>query len=96
MLAFFPDEGLADEPAMVLKNWEQAGEHMKVDGVGVLVKDKNGEIKEHKLGKRVGKKGMGVGVALGVVAAIPTGGLSLVGVISHSEGPTHERARRRG
>lgn len=79
VLAFFPDEDLADEAAMVLKNWEKANEYMKVDGVGVLVKDKNGEIKEHKLGKRAGKKGMGVGVALGVVAAIPTGGLSLLG-----------------
>jgi hypothetical protein len=45
----------------------------------VLVTDKNGQVKEHKLGKRAGKKGMGIGVALGVVAAIPTGGLSLVG-----------------
>ncbi|MCX4985552.1 hypothetical protein [Streptomyces sp. NBC_00572] len=50
VLAFFPDEDLADEAAMVLKDWEQASEHMKVDGVGLLVKDKNGEIKEHKLG----------------------------------------------
>ncbi|WP_392964880.1 hypothetical protein [Streptomyces sp. LN245] len=79
VLAFFPDEDLADEAAMVLKDWEQASDHMKVDGVGVLVRDKNGEIKEHKLGKRAGKKGMGVGVALGVVAAITTGGLSLLG-----------------
>jgi uncharacterized membrane protein len=78
VLASFPSEDLADEAAMVLKNWERASEYMKVDGVGVLVKDENGEIKEHKLGKRAGKKGMGVGVALGVVAAIPTGGLSLL------------------
>jgi uncharacterized membrane protein len=45
----------------------------------VLAKDENGDVKEHKLGKRAGKKGMGIGVALGVVAAIPTGGLSLLG-----------------
>jgi hypothetical protein len=79
VLAFFPNEDLADEAAMVLKNWEKASDYMKVDGVGVLVKDENGEVKEHKLGKRAGKKGMGIGVALGVVAAIPTGGLSLLG-----------------
>ncbi len=80
VLAFFPSEDLADEAAKVLKSWEKATEYMKVDGVGVLVKDENGEIKEHKLGKRAGKKGMGIGVALGVVAAaIPTGGLSLLG-----------------
>jgi uncharacterized membrane protein len=79
VLAFFPSEDLADEAATVLKSWEKATEYMKVDGVGVLVKDENGEIKQHKLGKRAGKKGMGIGVALGVVAAIPTGGLSLLG-----------------
>jgi hypothetical protein len=79
VLGFFPSEDLADEAAMVLKNWEKAHEYMKVDGVGVLVKNENGQVKEHKLGKRAGKKGMGIGVALGVVAAIPTGGLSLLG-----------------
>jgi hypothetical protein len=79
VLGFFADEDLADEAAMVLKNWENASGHMKLDGVGVLVKDKDGKVKDHKLGKRAGKKGMGVGVALGVVAAIPTGGLSLLG-----------------
>jgi uncharacterized membrane protein len=79
VLAFFPNEDLADEAAMVLRNWDNASEHIKVDGVGVLVRDENGKVKEHKLGKRAGKKGMGIGVALGVVAAIPTGGLSLVG-----------------
>ena len=52
---------------------------MKVDGIGVLVKDKDGKVKQHKLGKQAGKKGMGVGIALGLVAAIPSGGLSLVG-----------------
>ena len=52
---------------------------MKVDGIGVLVKDDDGKVKEHKLGRRAGKRGMGIGVALGVVAAIPSGGLSLAG-----------------
>lgn len=79
VLAFFPTEEVADGAAMVLRNWDEASEYIKVDGVGVLVKDENGKIKEHKLGKRAGKKGMGIGVALGVVAAIPTGGLSLLG-----------------
>jgi uncharacterized membrane protein len=62
-----------------LRNWEKATEYMKVDGIGELVKDDNGKVKEHKLGKRAGKRGMGIGVALGLVAAIPSGGLSLAG-----------------
>jgi uncharacterized membrane protein len=79
VLAFFDTEDAADEAAKALKDWEKATEHMKVDGIGVLVTDDKGEVKEHKLGKRAGKRGMGIGVALGVVAAIPTGGLSLAG-----------------
>ncbi|MFJ6636710.1 DUF1269 domain-containing protein [Streptomyces sp. NPDC091376] len=79
VLAFFPDEESADQAARSLKNWEKATEYMKVDAIGVLVRDSHGKVKEHKLGRRAGKKGMGVGVALGVIAAIPTGGLSLAG-----------------
>ena len=41
---------------------------MKVDGIGVLVNDDDGTVKEPKLGKR----GIGIGVALGLVGAIPT------------------------
>lgn len=65
VLAFCPDKDLADEAAKVLKNWDKPTEYMKVDGVGVLVKDKDGTGKEHKLGKRAGKKGMGIDVAAG-------------------------------
>jgi uncharacterized membrane protein len=79
VLAFFDIEAAADQAAEALKNWEKATEYMKVDAIGVVAKDENGKVKEHKLGKRAGKKGMGIGVALGVIAAIPTGGLSLIG-----------------
>ena len=79
VLAFFDTEDAADQAAKALKDWEKATEYMKVDGIGVLVKDDDGKVKQHKLGKRAGKRGMGIGVALGVVAAISTGGLSLAG-----------------
>lgn len=79
VLAFFDSEDEADQAAEALKGWEKATEYMKVDAIGVLVKDKDGNPKQHKLGRKAGKRGMGVGVALGLVAAIPTGGLSLVG-----------------
>ncbi|MFJ1864282.1 hypothetical protein ACIOD1_06600 [Streptomyces sp. NPDC088097] len=77
--AFFPDEDSADQAAQALRDWEKATEYMKVDAIGVLVKDEQGQVKEHKLGRRAGKRGMGIGAVLGVIAAIPTGGLSLVG-----------------
>jgi uncharacterized membrane protein len=79
VLAFFANEAAADQAAEALKNWEKASEYMKVDAIGVLVKDKEGKVKEHKLGRRAGKKGMGIGIALGLIASIATGGLSLVG-----------------
>jgi uncharacterized membrane protein len=79
VLAFFDTEDAADEAAKAMNDREKATEYMRVDAVGVLVKDGEGKVKEHKLGKRAGKRGMGVGVALGLVAAIPSGGLSLAG-----------------
>jgi len=62
VLAFFPTEDGADEAAKALKKWEKASEYMKVDAIGVLVKDKDGEVKQHKLGKQAGKRGMGIGI----------------------------------
>jgi uncharacterized membrane protein len=79
VLAFFDSEDAADKAAEALKKWEKATEYMKLDAIGVLVKEEDGEVKQHKLGRKAGKRGMGVGVALGLIAAIPTGGLSLVG-----------------
>lgn len=79
VLAFFDTEDAADHAAEALKKWEKATDYMKVDVIGVVAKDADGKVKEEKLGKRAGKKGMGIGVALGIIAAIPTGGLSLIG-----------------
>jgi uncharacterized membrane protein len=79
VLAFFDTEDAADDAAKSLKSWEKASEFMKEDAIGIIAKDTDGSIKEHKLGRRAGKKGMGVGVVLGLIAAIPTAGLSLVG-----------------
>jgi uncharacterized membrane protein len=79
VLGFFDSEDAADEAAKALKGWEKATEYMQVDAIGVLCNDKDGKVKQHKLGRTAGKRGMGVGVCLGLIAAIPTGGLSLVG-----------------
>lgn len=77
VLSVFNTEQQADEAAAALKTWDKATEDIKLGGIGVLVKDVDGKIKEHKAGPRRGGKGAGVGLVLGVVAAIPTGGLSL-------------------
>ncbi|MDM0048842.1 DUF1269 domain-containing protein [Variovorax sp. J22R115] len=79
VLAFFANEAAADQAAEALKKWDKATEYMKLDAIGVLAKDQEGKVKQHKLGTRAGKKGMGIGIALGLIAAIPTSGLSLAG-----------------
>ena len=76
ILAFFDDGVIADGAVNELKNWDKASKEIKLGDIGVLVKDDKGKIKQHKLGSRR----TGVGAILGViVAAIATGGLSLVG-----------------
>lgn len=79
ILAIFDSEDTADKAAEEIKSWDKASDLIKLGGVGVLVKDKNGKIKQSKLGARQGRKGAGIGLALGLIAAIPTGGLSLAG-----------------
>ena len=39
VLAFFPNEEVADGAAMVMRNWDNASEHIKLDGIGVLAWD---------------------------------------------------------
>jgi uncharacterized membrane protein len=78
VMAFFPSETAADDSAAVLKEWAKANRRVDLEAIGVLVKDQDGAVKTHKLGTRQAGKGIGVGSVLGLVAAIPTGGLSLV------------------
>ena len=79
VLAFFPNEGAADRAARALRNWDLSNDRIDLDAIGMLARDESGAIKQHKLGARASKKGMGIGLLLGIVAAIPTAGLSVVG-----------------
>lgn len=75
VLAFFENEGAAEEAVKQVKEWDKVTEEVKLDAIGILVKDEKGKIKTHKLGKRK----TGVGAVLGALAAVLTGGMSLVG-----------------
>jgi hypothetical protein len=50
VLATFGEEGTADEAANRLKEWERSSEDLKFDAIGVLVKNKRGNVKGRKLG----------------------------------------------
>ncbi len=74
VLAFFASEGAADTAVNELKSWDKASKEIKLGAIGVLVKDDKGKIKTHKLGSRR----TGLGAVLGVLAAMLTGGASLL------------------
>src|ERR1700704_1559533 len=78
VLGFFESEQAADGAAGALRSWAKTNRRVQLEAVGVLVKGDDGNVKTHKLGPREGKKGMGVGAVLGVVAAVASGGITLV------------------
>lgn len=75
VLAFFDTESAADNAVNELKNWDKASKEIKLGSIGVLVKDDKGKIKTHKLGSRH----TGVGVVLGAIAGVLSGGLTILG-----------------
>lgn len=75
VLAFFNSEPAADNAVNELKNWDKASKEIKLGAIGVLVKDDKGKIKTHKLGSRK----TGVGIVLGAIAGILSGGLTILG-----------------
>lgn len=77
LLGIFADEAAADAAVTSLKDWAGATKGIWLDAIGVLAIDESGQLKEHKLGARSGKKGAGIGLVLAVVAP-PT---LLVGMI---------------
>lgn len=78
VLAFFASEVEADLAVESLKSWDQANDEIKLGAIGVLVKNDQGEVKVHKLGARTTGKGAGIGTVLGIVAAMLSGGLTLL------------------
>jgi len=78
VLAFFEDEAAADGAVGALQSWAKHNRRVQLDAVGVLVKEADGQVKTHKLGPTEGRKGVGIGAVLGVVAGIASGGLSVI------------------
>ena len=74
VLAFFKNEAAADEAVNKIKQWDKASKEVKLGAIGVLVKDDKGKIKTQKLGQRQ----TGAGAVLGALAAVLTGGISLL------------------
>jgi hypothetical protein len=84
VIGIFENEEAADMAVQALKTWDQESVDIKLGAIGVLVVDEKGQIKEHKLGQRSGRKGAGIGLVLAVIAP-PTllAGLIGGGAIGH-------------
>jgi uncharacterized membrane protein len=74
VLALFDNEAAADEAVKTVKSWDKASKDIKLGSIGILVKDDKGKVKTDKVGARHTK----TGVAGGVLAALLTGGFSLL------------------
>jgi predicted flap endonuclease-1-like 5' DNA nuclease len=87
VLAFFNDEDAADDAVESLKAWGKANHDVKLGAIGVMVLDDKGELKTHKLGKRSVGKGAGIGLVAAVIfppsllAGVVGGGL--LGALHH-------------
>ena len=83
VLAIFDDEASADRAADSLK--ESGVAHG--DAIGVLVVDRNGNLKTDKVGKRSMGKGAGIGVVLAMLTPVGLGaglvGGGLLGELHH-------------
>jgi len=70
VLATFPDEAAADAAVLALKDWDKMDSEVKLNAIGVLVLDENGNLKKEKVGSRSIGKGAGVGVILALLTPV--------------------------
>jgi uncharacterized membrane protein len=98
VLAIFDNEAAADRTVESLKSWDKASEEIKLGGIGVLVKDQKGEIKQAKLGPRRTVKGAGIGLVLGLIFTGPllaaTGGAAIGALLPKGFKVSKEDAQR--
>jgi uncharacterized membrane protein len=78
VIASFDSAEQADQAAKDLMGWDKANDDIKLGAIGVLTKDTKGEIKTKNYSARNTGKGAKVGLGLGVLAAVFSGGLTLI------------------
>jgi hypothetical protein len=76
IIAFFDNEFATRKAADALKHWDVERKDIQLGACGVIV-EKNGELKTH-IGRWGGHEAR-VGAVIGVIAAVFSGGLDLVG-----------------
>ena len=78
VIASFDSQAQAEQAAKDLMGWDKANDDVKLGAIGVLTKDEQGEIKTKNFSSRKTGKGAKVGMGLGLIAAVFSGGLTLI------------------
>jgi uncharacterized membrane protein len=78
VIAIFDSSAQAEQAANDLLDWEKTNPDVNLGSIGVLTKDAKGELKTRSYGKRRTGKGAKIGMGVGVLAAVLSGGLTLV------------------
>jgi uncharacterized membrane protein len=79
VVAFFPTAEAADAAAEALMQWDKASDEIKLGTMGRLTQKDDGKLESKRYGKSSTKKGALIGGAVGLLAGVATGGLSLLG-----------------
>lgn len=78
VVAIFDGEGIAEDSAGKLKEWDKASESVQLGAMSIMYY-KDGKIETKKAGGRMGGKGAKWGAIAGVVAGVLSGGITLLG-----------------
>ncbi len=78
VIATFDSQTQAEQAAKDLMGWDKANDDVKLGAIGVLTKNDKGEVKTKNLSQRNTGKGAKIGMGLGVIAAVFSGGLTLI------------------
>jgi len=78
LVASFENGALAEQAIHDLMGWDKANDDIKLGAIGLLTRDAQGEIKSKNFSARKTGKGAKVGMGLGVLAAVFSGGLTLI------------------
>jgi uncharacterized membrane protein len=76
--AYFDSAAQAEQAAQDLMRWDQANDDIKLGALGVLTKSAEGKVETKNYSSRNTGKGAKIGLGLGALAAVFSGGLTLI------------------
>ncbi len=78
VIATFESVEAAEQAAHDLRDWDKANDDIKLGAIGLVTKNAKGEIETKNYSSRNTGKGAKVGMGLGVLAAVFSGGITLI------------------